>query len=360
MKKIFFLSHHNYNLDKRWYIRYVENSVTKKVYGNINKYKTVKERLDFAQILIDQLHHQRENRHKSCQLENEFAPLRTDLLNLLESIKHTLRPASIRMYRSKILVFSRWCKEKKVLKLEDLQKSNINEFLIEILKTRKSVTYNHFKVVLSLLLGQIDKKYLSLFDEVKPIKSICTPSKIISKTDIEKLKDIFLQEDAELWIFCQMIYFTLIRPAELRLLKIGDINLDLDIITVRGETSKNKKTQNVAIPKQLKEVLIKHGIENYPKHYFIFGKQKRPSENICAPSHFFYQHKLLLKKYGFDTKEYRIYSWKHTGSVAMVKSGIHIKFIQTQGRWHSLDMVDKYLRQLGAYDMSEVINLHTL
>lgn len=53
MKKKFILTHHDYNISKRWYIRYQEKNdkgilVTLKIYDGINREKTIEGRLQLA------------------------------------------------------------------------------------------------------------------------------------------------------------------------------------------------------------------------------------------------------------------------------------------------------------------------
>ena len=55
MKKNFVLSHHNYDLGKRWYISHSQNGATRKIYGYINKHKTIELRLAAAVALIKEL-----------------------------------------------------------------------------------------------------------------------------------------------------------------------------------------------------------------------------------------------------------------------------------------------------------------
>jgi integrase len=47
------------------------------------------------------------------------------------------------------------------------------------------------------------------------------------------------------------------------------------------------------------------------------------------------------------SKDYTLYSWKHSGVVAAYKAGIDIKTIQSQCRHQSLEQTDIYLKSLG-------------
>ena len=95
MKKNFFLSHHNYNLTKRWYIRFIEidstgRQVNGKTYDGINRGKTVEHRLELAKLAI-------------LRLEKEGTEIVQNEVNdayfkVLDKIKPTLRPDSHRAY----------------------------------------------------------------------------------------------------------------------------------------------------------------------------------------------------------------------------------------------------------------------
>jgi integrase len=65
-------------------------------------------------------------------------------------------------------------------------------------------------------------------------------------------------------------------------------------------------------------------------------------------------HARILKDLRFG-KGYTLYSWKHTGAIAVAKSGrVGVKELQIQLRHHSLDQTDQYLRQMGVQDLGRL------
>lgn len=58
---------------------------------------------------------------------------------------------------------------------------------------------------------------------------------------------------------------------------------------------------------------------------------------------------------GFSNR-FSLYSWKHTGAVRCVKSGMSLKSLQLQMRHHSLDQLNEYLRELGVLQMEDIKN----
>lgn len=82
-----------------------------------------------------------------------------------------------------------------------------------------------------------------------------------------------------------------------------------------------------------------------PNAFFPTVKKKlsnrNPNEYVFPRGHYLSpigmntmgrQHREILKEQGGDTSRYKLYSWKHTGAVAAVKAGIHIKQLQIQFR----------------------------
>ena len=91
-------------------------------------------------------------------------------------------------------------------------------------------------------------------------------------------------------------------------------------------------------------------------------KHRSPNEyifyrNDCtkpvAINHFVKKFRKVLTELGFGN-EYQLYSWKHTGAVACVRAGASLKELQIQLRHHSLEEVDKYIRQLGVNDLEDL------
>lgn len=355
MKKNFCLSHHNYDMTKRWYIRYsyknkANRVVTGKIYNGINRGKTVPERLRLYEKIINSLNDSIEVQKLENEVENAFY-----LAN--ESILLCLKKNSERNYSGKIKIFLAYLKKQNISKLIGVDKNVAVKFLSVIGSTRSNKTYNDYVFTLSRACKLITG-FDNPFKDIKKVTSQSVPKSYFQEHQIEILKKN-IDNDSQLFLCIEMIFYTLIRPNELRLLKISDIDLITGTIQVNAENSKNKKTERVAIPNAFLSRLIDLKLHNYPSNYYLFGKDGTPSNKCWNEGYFRKKHGKVLKELGFE-HNYSLYSWKHTGAIQMVKSGIHIKYIQLQGRWHDLDQVNSYLRQLGMSDMSEIKQKHIM
>lgn len=371
MNKKFFLTNYGGDLSKRWYVRWTERNKAnkaeiKKTYGNINKGKTVDERNRLAQELIlklkDGLHKPVYNRKTlPTPLQTPTTLLQSDFHKAIETIRPTLRQKTYYAYVSKIRIFLQWCDCQNIKTIKDLQSDNIKFFFNHLLdKGRNNTTHNTYITSIKRIAKEIDRFDMSVFNKVKKLKKDAIPAAYFQDYQIKLLQSVIQRDNPQLWLACQMMYYTLIRPGELRLLKIGDIRLSDATILVRSDISKNKKTECVAIPNALMQVLLEMKIFDYPDNYYLLGVGGMPAPRKRSKNNLQQQHLKILRQLKFDTTRYKFYSWKHTGAVGMVKNGIHIKFIQIQGRWHDLDQVNSYLRQLGMLDMTELKDKHIM
>ena len=96
-------------------------------------------------------------------------------------------------------------------------------------------------------------------------------------------------------------------------------------------------------------------LQSYPNNYYILSKCGKPGQNPISTKWLNDEHRKVLDELKIIGR-YAFYSWKHTGVVKAVKSGLNIKDLQLQLRHHSLDMVNEYLKNLGVLDSEDLIN----
>jgi integrase len=257
------------------------------------------------------------------------------------------RNKTYQTYKSKVKVFLNWLGPRKLDSLA------INDFFIELSQKRHRTTYNTYRRTLKKILPAIG--YNGLLENIHKLKTSTTPAKYFQRHQAKRLKTYLKDNDPELLFFCEFVYYCFLRPnSELRLLKVGDVDLDRWCIRVPGKVSKNWKNQYVTIPlpfreKVKEELFYKHSSE------WLFPGRFDQSKPIGTNS-MMGRHRKVLRQLGFG-KEYKLYSWKHTGAVACVQAGINIKQLQIQLRHENLETVDKYLRQLGIHDLHDLERL---
>ena len=275
------------------------------------------------------------------------------LSETLENHKVNIRPATFQAYQTHARKFVDWLEKNNLdqQRISLFTTADAQKFLNEMrlpngkmvhIKTRWAYR-NNLKRLFNLLLKQSNVITENPFSNTElPPAETTQAKRAFRPMEIEKIKKYCLKhKQEEIWAVIQFIYYTFIRPGELRNIKVNDIDLDRGVITVRADISKNKKKQDVTIPKAFISFLTEYIQDRYPKH-FVFGLNgRRRGEEF-----FRLRMKAILDELGFES-DVSLYSWKHTGVIAFYNRTKNIKAVQQQLRHHSLDQVNAYLHSLG-------------
>lgn len=177
-------------------------------------------------------------------------------------------------------------------------------------------------------------------------KVVDQSAKPILKDDINLLKKEIQLQDPQLWLACEFQYYCFIRPGtELRLLKIQDINLHSRTITIISEKAKNRITEMVQIPTQfLNDLTGKYRLQDWPKDYYVFGQHGHPGPVPMGRNTFPHRFNVIRDALNLS-KDYKFYSWKHTGATAAVDAGIPERHLMNQLRHKSFESTDHYFRR---------------
>lgn len=144
-----------------------------------------------------------------------------------------------------------------------------------------------------------------------------------------------------------------LRISELRRMRARDIDLERGLIVLGGDQTKNRERAFITIPGVAMETLRSFGLERIPASYLIFGTDMKPHPKEATGRNTitrkFRDMLLAMVKEGriASAQGYTAYSWKDTGAIAMVKSGMDIVTIQKHLRHKSLDTTQRYLQSLG-------------
>lgn len=296
-----------------------------------------------------------ENQPETKRKSNDYS-IEYFLNKAFEDRKKQLRKKSFETYISCYRIFLKWLKSKKIsdIDIEHFTREHGKEFLNylteekKLSNTSRNKYLTNLKTLFKTLIDNemITKNPWEKIDKLPEQRQGKLPFK---SHQVEILKKHLIEKEPQLWLFCQFQYYCFIRPGELRLLKVGDIDFDNAQIRIRAEISKNKKTQYVVIPQAFYEILIENKIHLLDENYYVFGLEKSPGTETVSRDYFNKLHKSILDDLGISNK-HSLYSWKHTGAVKLANSGISLKHIQMQIRHYDLNTLDIYLKSMGVND----------
>jgi integrase len=370
------------DLSKRWYVEFYIYDVAKaclvrKVDYSINRYKTVKERYNAAnhicriidKKLEDGGHFNSEAKYQQLKPKTTYS-----LKGAVEyAIKIKASEAAQRTksdYNSYGRIFIDW------LIASNYYSINVNEVPARIIfefcdhlkivrKVGNTTSNNYIKFLRLIFNFLVDREIIKespvKVDKLKEVTKTHIP---YSDADAAKIKEYLRWHDPQLYLFCSFIYYTFIRPTELRHLQIKHILKDKILIpaaiNINGKNirvSKNGKSEYVVIPEGLEKLIQELKLREFDKDWFIFGSRMPISgPHQVSRNTFINNYRDHLKAIKMNGNGYTIYAWKHTGVIKLYLAIKDLKKVQRQCRHSDVRITDRYLRDLGLFDNEEVVN----
>lgn len=279
---------------------------------------------------------------------------------VLEYKQYTIRPRSYQTYKDIVNSFYDFLETENYLKLPcakfDYEKAQ--EFMdwTKIFKKIKNTTYNNYvKTMRTFFKVLIKRKHITEnpFADVELLQVEEAEILFFTKDELKKIRETLPKWNEGLFTVASLIFYTYIRPKEATRLRIENIDMVKKIIRIPAKSSKNKKTQSVAMPDQLYEYLNSINIKQYPPKYRIVSKQLKPGINEIAGQRISEKWREYATKFNIDKRKY-IYHLKHTSVGMAVEKGINVRDLQLQLRHSSLEMTQIYIEKFNNIASKEI------
>lgn len=146
----------------------------------------------------------------------------------------------------------------------------------------------------------------------------------------------------KLLFYSKFIYYSCMRPDEIRKLKIEHVDLRARIIKMKGKTG----YRVVPICDELHEMLESLNLENYPVSYFVIGSSGNVSNKEHSENYFSEQFRMKVRKPLEIGDNYTNYGWKHTRVIDLIMAGFKdYEVMQLTGHTDT-ESFDAYKRDL--------------
>jgi integrase len=282
------------------------------------------------------------------------------LLDVLEVYRNyitkELEKDSLRSYNSFLNFFIVYIRDK--LKQQDMYvyqftKDIASSIMIYILEDERksSRTYNNYLIFFRALFNwMIQYNYCTInhFNTIKKLKQT-EKNRIPVPFDLrDSLRQYLEEHNRNFLIVMLLCYYCLMRPKEICLLRIGDIDLEKGFVRVDADIAKNDHTSFRTLPPDLIE-LLKPNVEEcnpelflistHEKADFSFSPGKRPLDSRKIGKYW----EKLRKELNIP-KNITFYSLKDTGIIQMSRDGVSWKDIQDQADHSSGDITRLYAK----------------
>ncbi len=258
-----------------------------------------------------------------------------------------MRKDTLRSYTSYIKILSEYLKvEKTELHCINFNRQKVIKFLDYLTLERcvSNRTYNNylgFLITFSTFL--LKREYISK-NPCEGITKKKEGEKIRTTIPKETLTDIqcyLAVNNTAYLILCLCTYYLLIRRTELTKLKVSNLFLEENYILVPADTSKNRKSDIVTIPHELKKLLKNHISKAKQTDYIFSANNYSPGPKQLKPKKISDEWAKLRRTLSFN-KAYQFYSLKDTGITNMLEIGIPTIKVRDQARHHDLSETEKY------------------
>ncbi len=179
----------------------------------------------------------------------------------------------------------------------------------------------------------------------------------LTQKQLQEIIPYIKEQDEYLYKFICFIYYTLMRPAEIRRLKISNIDFENHALKIYASQSKVKRFDIIPISDDLMKVIQSMELEKCPAHYYLFSMDKEPSETQMG-KYWSTAHFKKVKNHFNLSDNHSIYAFKHTAVCRWYEQTKDIVRIQRMCRHSSIEMTARYLKSLGL--MTEEFKIDSL
>jgi len=354
------LSDANGDLQKRWRIIFYvwdtkTNQLTKKQKWIPAKFKTKPQRTSEANRLIRAINQLLAKGYHlgTTPSAKQIKPVLWTWIHAFDWV-YEHREASIRKRSQQTLELVRvqlihWLKSQDLefITLKAATPDLCDDFMQYLRRSRKigNTTYNNYLGFLKLNFNYLVQHQKLDFSPAKRLRPLATeePENVNFPPGVKKL--LLETYPANIRVMAQYIYYSFIRPGELRKLRVKHIKEKT--IYIPGSISKNRKSAHVLISPALEKLLTELNVRSKPSEYFLISADGTPGAAQVAVNFYTRTHLAHRIRLGL-APQYTLYCWKHTGVTDTYQHTLDIEFVSRQCRHSSLDMTKRYLRGLGA------------
>lgn len=254
---------------------------------------------------------------------------------------------TLRSYTSFLKMIKKYASEKQIpLNLVlSLNREFVVNYLDWIYYERENTprTYNNHLLFLGTFINYcIDRGYLkeNCTTSILRKKKEAKKRQILTLTEKEKVKQL-QQENKTYFTLCMATYFCFLRRTELTKIKVADVNLKANYITVESENSKNKKTEDVTIPNAYINILAEHLKTANNNDYLFSADNFKPGKNQLQPKKISDRWDKFRVENNVGS-EYQFYSLKDTGITDLLNSGVPAIKVRDQARHYDLKITESY------------------
>lgn len=166
---------------------------------------------------------------------------------------------------------------------------------------------------------------------------------VIPDAVMQQIHDYLTEHNKHYLLACYMCHYCLIRPKEMSKIRLGDISLSKQTISLHASNTKNRHDAVITLPAKVIRLMIELNIfHRHKSDEYLFSEGCRPGSEYRSEKQFRdFWLRDLRQNLKFSDR-YKFYSLKDTGITNMIRQNMDILTVRDQARHSSILITDTY------------------
>jgi integrase len=277
----------------------------------------------------------------------------------------TLRHSSPYSYDSILRILRQWCREQDLLSkhVAHFSSGHASSYMYHLTDVRgiSARTYNNYLTFSKMLFGYFVERRMCTtnpFEAVSKQRPSPKSRTYLTEQDRQEMVEWMRVNDPDLLLPVSLIYGALIRPGELRRLRVGNVDLDRQVISLPPEVTKTGVERTPAIPDWLMPYLLLSGLHKMPSKAWLIGRNLIPGENPVARNTLRNRWVKMRTELRWPSSK-QLYSLRDTGIIQLLRDGVDLLHVMQQAGHTEIGTTNQYLRHAFPNGPAEVKNKAT-
>ena len=171
--------------------------------------------------------------------------------------------------------------------------------------------------------------------------------------DRDKIRNYFMETCPNFLIIAELVFNSLIRPAEIARIRVGQVHLNEKVIRLDEEQTKTGYARDCVLTDELIEILANMLAPGYPDDYFLISTGFQPGEKPLTTKAY-NKRWLKMREVTGISETIQLYSLRDSGLTGMFEKGADANTVKQAADHHDLKITSIYCNHVDKELVSKV------
>jgi integrase len=271
-----------------------------------------------------------------------------------------LRHSSPYSYTSISSVLREWCREQELLEkyVHAFNGGHASAFMHYLSDVRLigNRTYNNYLMHCTMLWAYLIERRMAATNPFKGLTKRKQPRKTRTYLSTQERREMVTytnDHDPHFLLPLLLVYGCLIRPAELKRLRVGHVDIERQVISLPAEITKSGIERWPAIPDWLVPYLRAANLHLLPSKTWLVGNMLEPGSKPVARNTLSNHWVKLRAHLRWDNTK-QLYSLRDTGIIQLLRDGVDLLHVMQQAGHTDVDSTNQYLKHAFPHGPAEI------